>query len=378
MMRGRNSIPLGRIFGIPIGLDLSWFLIFALLTWSMATSYFPARFPDWSTTLYWGIGAITAIGLFVGVLLHELGHARVALWYQVPVRRIRLMVFGGVAELGDEPPHAGAEFLIALAGPAVSLLLAAALGFAWGVMKLFAPTLEQMIALTGYLAIINLSLAVFNLLPGFPLDGGRVLRSAVWGLTGNLTRATTIAAGVGRLIAYAFIGVGVLQAFTGNLSGGLWTAFIGIFLQGAAGAEVQSLRIREILSRRTVAQAMRAHFPAIPAEISVQRLVDSHILGAGWRSFIVRAADGSAGLLSASDVHRLARERWPLTTAGQIMHPIDTQHRVELETGLWSALKQMDGSGVDQLAVMEDGEVRGLLRREDVFGYIRTVMQFGS
>ncbi|MCB0112120.1 MAG: site-2 protease family protein, partial [Caldilineaceae bacterium] len=208
----QSNIPLGRILGIPIGLDFSWFLIFALITWSMATSYYPAAFPGWSTSLYWLTGAATAVLLFVSVLLHELGHSVIALRFKIPVNRITLFIFGGVAEIGGEPPSAWAEFWIAIAGPVVSLVLA----LLCYLLQPPAATLSPLLALVQYLAYINFSLVLFNLIPGFPLDGGRVFRAIVWGATGNLQRATVIAGTIGRVIAYLFIVVGIWQIVVGN------------------------------------------------------------------------------------------------------------------------------------------------------------------
>lgn len=197
----RSSIALGRIGGIPIGLDYSWFLIFALLTWTLAVAQFPVEYPGWPPAQYWIVGAAAAILLFVSVLLHELGHSVVAIRYKIPVRSITLFIFGGVAQIGAEPPSAAAEFWIAIAGPVVSFALAIFFGRLQPVLHSVAPLL----ALATYLAYINGALAVFNLIPGFPLDGGRVLRAVLWGTTHNLRRATLIAANVGRVIAFLFM-----------------------------------------------------------------------------------------------------------------------------------------------------------------------------
>ncbi len=230
----RQQIPLGSILGIPVGLDYSWFLIFALLTALLATSYYPAEFPAWPPTLYWTMGAVTTILFFASVLLHELGHSMVALHYHIRVRSITLHIFGGIAEISDAPPNATAEFLVAIAGPLTSFALA-------GIFYTLQPSLVSMqplLALAEYLAYINLSLALFNLVPGYPLDGGRVFRAAVWAVTGNMRRATVIAANVGRGFAFLFMLLGFWQIFSGNLGGGLWIAFIGWFLNNEARAEL--------------------------------------------------------------------------------------------------------------------------------------------
>jgi len=208
----RRTIPLFRILGIPIGLDYSWFVIFALITWMLAANYYPREFQNWSVPLYWFMGAFTAIMLFVSVLLHELGHSVVALYFKVPVRGITLFLFGGVAEIAKEPPSARVEFLIAIAGPIVSLALA-------GLFFLFQSVpgdVEPLVGVTKYLRYINMSLVIFNLIPGFPLDGGRVFRAFIWAVTKNLRTATIVASHSGRFCGFLFIMVGVWQIFGGN------------------------------------------------------------------------------------------------------------------------------------------------------------------
>lgn len=258
-MMGRQSISLGRILGIPVGLDYSWFLIFALLTWTLAVGYYPAEFRNWPTAEYWIVGAVTAIMLFVSVLLHELGHSMVARRYQIPVRSITLFIFGGVAQIGAEPPSATAEFWIAIAGPAVSFALAALFGVLQSALTPVAPLL----ALAKYLAYINGVLGLFNLIPGFPLDGGRVFRAIVWGVTDNLRRATIIAGNVGRFIGYLFIAFGVWLMFGGNFINGLWIAFIGWFLESAAVSQIQQQRVHGLLAGHRVTEVMsRSYRPS--------------------------------------------------------------------------------------------------------------------
>ncbi len=367
----RQTIPLGRIFGIPIGLDYSWFLVFALLTWTFAVSYYPTAFPTWTTSEYWVLGAVTAVMLFVSVLLHELGHSVVARRYKIPVRSITLFVFGGVAQIGAEPPSAVAEFWIAIAGPVVSVALAAL----FTVLRLGAATVEPLLALAKYLAYINGTLAVFNLIPGFPLDGGRIFRAIVWGTTHNLRRATLIAANVGRVIAFAFIVVGVTQIFAGNVGGGIWIAFIGWFLESAAHSQVQQQMIQGLLAGHKVSEAMGTNVAVIPADVTLQELVDHHILASGRRSFIVTAAERVLGLLTLHLVKDVPRLEWQATTAAQAMIPVERMKWVRPEVGLWTAMEEMDRDGVNQLPVMADSQVIGMLTREDVISYLRTLQE---
>lgn len=370
----RHNVPLGRILGISIGLDFSWFVVFALLTWMLASSYYPGEFQGWSPLLYWFMGAVTAILLFASVLLHELGHSVVALWYKIPVRSITLFLFGGVAQIGAEPPSAVAEFLIAIAGPLVSLTLAIVF---YAVQPLVADT-ETLLGLAKYLAYINLALLVFNLIPGFPLDGGRVFRAAVWKATGNLRRATLIAAKVGRFFAFLFIFFGVWLMFSGNLGSGIWIAFIGWFLDNAASAQIQQVMFKGQLAGHHVAQAMSTQCAAVPADLMLQKLVDDHILADGQRCFLVNRGDQTIGLMTLHRIKEVPRPEWATTTAAQAMLPLEQLQCIDPNTELWAALQKMDRDGVNQLPVTRDHHVVGMLSREDVITFLRTLQELGA
>lgn len=369
----RQNIPLGRVMGIPIGLDYSWFLVFALLTWSLASSYYPAEFKNWPPLLYWFMGAVTAILLFVSVLLHELGHSVVALRYKIPVRSITLFIFGGVARLGAESPSAIAEFYIAIAGPLVSLVLAV---FFYLVQPLVAG-MEPLLGLAKYLAYINFALVLFNLIPGYPLDGGRVFRAIVWAVTKNMRRATLLAANVGRAFGFLFIFVGVWQVFSGNF-GGLWITFIGWFLDRAAAAQVQQVMFQGLLAGHTVSQAMSNHCAAIPEELTLQQLVDDHILGSGQRCFLVNRGEKSIGMMTLHRIKEVPRPDWATTRAGRVMLPLEQLKRTSPDAELWAALQQMDRDGVNQLPVTRNSHVIGMLSREDVITFLRTLQEIGS
>jgi Zn-dependent protease/CBS domain-containing protein len=370
----RHNIPLGRILGITIGLDYSWFLIFALLTWTLASGYFPAEFKGWAPVLYWFVGATTAITFFACVLLHELGHSVVALKYKVPVRSITLFVFGGVAQIAAEPPSAKAEFLIAGAGPLVSLILAVLF---YSVQQL-APGIEPLLGLAKYLAYINLALALFNLIPGYPLDGGRVFRAIVWAITGDMRRATLIAAGAGRLIAFLFVFAGVWQMFGGNFIGGLWIAFIGWFLENAASAQVQQIMAQGLLRGHTVSQAMSAHCASIPEDLPLQNLLNEHILGSGQHCFLVKHGENAVGFVTLEHIRKIPHPEWATVRAGQVMLPLEQLDTVEAGTELWTALQKLDRNGVSQLPVTRDRHVVGMLSREDVISFLRTLRELGT
>lgn len=367
-----QTIPLGRIFNIPIGLDYSWFLIFILLTWSLAGSYYPGEFKNWPVAEYWIMGAITAIMLFVSVLLHELGHSVVALRYKIPVRSITLFIFGGVAQIAAEPPTATAEFWIALAGPVVSFALA---GF-FAILQPIAAGFSPLLALAKYLAYINGTLGLFNLIPGFPLDGGRVFRAIIWGFTHSYRRATLIAGWVGRFVAFGFILVGVYFIFSGNIISGLWIAFIGWFLESAAQTQVQQQEVHDLLEGHLVSQAMSRDFSFIPADTTLQQLADDYILASGRRFFIVEQADQVLGVLTLQSVQQIPRSEWISTQVTQIMIPANQMHWVQPETLIWDALGKMDQDGVNQLPVMVDGQIVGLLTRENIISLLRTLQKF--
>jgi Zn-dependent protease/CBS domain-containing protein len=370
-----RSIPLGRVLGIPLGLDYSWFLVFALVTWSLAGSYFPQHYLGWSTGLYWTIGLATSLLFFGSVVLHELGHSAIALRNGIPVRSITLFIFGGVAQIGREPASPGVEFRVAIAGPAVSFALAGL----FGALGRFGASHAPLAALATYLAYINGSLALFNLIPGFPLDGGRVLRAVMWQVTHSFQRATEIAGSAGHLFAWLFIFWGVWQMFSGNFVGGLWIAFIGWFLQNAATASVQQMTLQRLLAGHTVGEIMTRECSTLAPEVPLEQLVHDHILTAGRRCFPVARAGRVEGLLTVHHVKEIPRERWATTTAEQAMTPLARLRVVRSGDGLWQAMQEMTEDGVNQLLVMDaaGGELVGILARDNVLTFVRTLAEVG-
>lgn len=373
-LTARSGVSLGRIMGIPISLDYSWFLVFALLTWILGSSYYPSEFKNWSPLLYWVTGAATAILLFASVLLHELGHSYVALRYGMTVRGITLFIFGGVAQLGAEPPSAKAELLIAMAGPVVSLGLAAGLSVVQPVLV----SVEPLWGMAKYLAYINLALALFNLIPGFPLDGGRVFRAMIWALTKNLRKATLIAANTGRFFGFLFILAGVWRMFSGDIGGGIWIAFIGWFLDKAASAQVHQVAFQGLLAGRAVSQAMSTQCVSVAADTVLQQLVDEHVLGMGRRCFLVSRGTDTVGLMTLHRIKEVPKSEWTSTTAAEIMIPMREVKSIGPSTDLWAAMQLMDRDGVNQLPVMSGSEVAGMLSREDIVTYLRTVQELGT
>lgn len=364
-----NTIHLFKLFGIPIGLDISWFLVFGLFTLALAIGYFPDEFKGWTGLQYWSIAAITSILFFMCVLLHELAHSVMAVKYKLEVKSISMYIFGGVSEITSEPSSAAAEFVISLAGPLSSLALAALF---YGV-QVISKSVAPVYAIAKYLALVNGILAVFNLIPGFPLDGGRVFRAILWGITRNLRRATEIASDLGHAIAFAFILIGVWRLFQGDWTNGLWIAFIGWFLETAVIEQVQQQHTHDLLAGHTVEQVMSRGCVMVPADITVQELVERYILEQGQRCMVPMDGDQMAGLVTLHNIRQVPRERWGSTPARQVMVPREQVKLTRPEVGLAEALDEMGKDGVNQLPVVKDGRVEGMLRRDDIIHYMKTL-----
>jgi Zn-dependent protease len=363
----KTNISIGRLLGIPIGLHWSWFLIFALITSSLAWGYFPSVYPALAPLTYWLLGAVTSLLFFGSVLLHELGHSIIALRNQIPVRRITLFVFGGVAEIAQEPRTPGAEFRIAIAGPLTSLALAIVFGAVWW----FSPESAYVTAPSLWLARINFMLALFNMIPGFPLDGGRVLRALVWKLNRNLPRATRIAAFSGQTFAFGFIGLGLWTTLGGNAFSGLWLIFIGWFLQNAAASSVAQTTMQEQLRSVTVDQLTHRDYAQAPGNLTIKELVDNYILADGQRCFFVTAEGQTRGIITLTDVAKVPKAQWSSVTVEHAMTPWERAICVQPHTELNDALKAMDDANVAQVPVVEDHGIAGTLSRERVLHYIR-------
>jgi Zn-dependent protease/CBS domain-containing protein len=370
----RHTIPIGRVLGIPIDLDYSWFLIAALITWMLAVSYYPVEFKGGTRIEYWLMGAVTAVLFFASIVVHELAHSWVALRYKVPVSRITLFIFGGVSQIAGEPSSASAEFSIAIVGPLTSFALAA-------VFFLLEPLLVNVtpaLAVAKYLALINGLLGLFNLVPAFPLDGGRVFRGVVWGVNKNFRRATLIAASTGRFFGFLFIVWGVWQALRGNVANGLWIAFIGWFLESAAGAQVQQQMVQGLLVGHKVSEAMGNACTHVSGDTSLQKLIDQEVLSHGRQCFLVDRGDRVVGLLTLHNIKEIPRPSWTATTAAQAMTPIEKLNRIDPGAELWTAMEKMGRDGINEMPVMLENNLVGLLSTGDIVKYLHTLQQVGS
>ena len=364
----RQSLSIGRIFGIDVRIHATWLLAFAFVTWGLANGYFRFITPRQGLILPLELGAISALLLFASVLVHEFSHSLVAQALGMRVRNITLFIFGGVSDIGGEAPSARAEFLIAAAGPLTSFALAGlfwavgqALGTAPG-LDLLTGSIRTLRAMTpvgailNYLVAVNLLLGAFNLVPAFPLDGGRVFRSIIWGLTHRFGRATAIATMVGQAFGFLMIGLGVTRVVLGDLFGGLWTIFIGWFLLQAAGASRQDHELRDVLKGVPVGSVMDAAVPLVDGSLSVQHLVDDYLLRSDRRRLIAAHDGVVVGIIDAGAIHRLPRETWSSTPVSTIAAPISfVVHPDDDAAELLSRL----GDRTDLLPVVAEGRVVG-------------------
>ena len=369
-----GSLRIGKIFGIDIYIHISWVVIIVLLTWSLAVGWFPVLYHGFSAITYWILGFIAAILLFVSVLLHELAHSVVARARGLPVKNITLYIFGGVSNIEKEPGSPGIEFQVAVVGPITSLLIGA---LALALLYLLGQNTSALAAILWYLGFANILLGIFNLIPGFPLDGGRVLRSIVWKINGNLRRATRIVTVVGQIIAYLFILVGIWLFFAGNFINGLWFGFIGWFLLSSAQSANSEVMLQSVFRGVTVGEVMNTAPTTVPANISLQRLVDEYFLPHGLRSALVTQVDRLAGLITLTDIRHVPREEWGQTPVGLAMIPRERLHIVSPQQSLNDVLPLMAGRDVNQLPVVQDERLVGVLSRDAIVRYLEIRRSLG-
>ena len=364
----RHGISLGKLFGIPIKIDLSWVIIFLWVTISLGVQYTAGTNPITPAVLGWIIAVITSLLFFTSVLIHELSHSLIARSYGVPVRDITLFIFGGVSQIAEEPRSAREEAIMAGAGPLTSLVLAGLFGGLYLLVRAVLPLLQAPVI---FLATINLSLGLFNLIPGFPLDGGRVLRAILWGARHDLKWATRIASYVGQAVAYLFILYGIYRAINGDWLNGLWLVFIGLFLDGAARSSYAQLTLRNLLAGHTVSEVMSQNCVSLPQQLTLDLVVEQYLMPNPRRCFVITGPQGVIGLLTPHRLTQVSRDRWPQTHVGEVAIPLSEVKSVRPDTSLWQALQDMTSEGVNQLPVIVDGQLAGMITRENLLTYIR-------
>lgn len=366
-----HSLNLGKVHGIEIAVNWSWLIIFVLLTWSLAVFFFPSLYPFWSVATYWIAGAVSAVLLFVSVLAHELSHSLVAEAEGIPVKSITLFVFGGVSSIEREPPTAKDEFLMAAAGPAMSLVIGIVAFIVFRALVGVIPSPIEGVIFA--LALYNVILGLFNLVPGFPLDGGRIFRAIVWAITGSFMEATTIASIVGQVFAFILIFGGLFLAITGDFLSGIWLVFIGWFLNSAAVASRHQAEITTVLRGVPVRSVMTSHPADVPAQTSVADFVEHYVLGRNLRALPVVADNTGqlAGLVTLKEARSVPRGQWDTTAVSQIMLPASHLTTATPSEPLTQALREMSVKDLNQLPVVEQGQLVGMLSRSNIIHYLR-------
>jgi len=367
-MFGRR-ITLFKLFGFAVRIDLSWLIILALVVWSLAGAVFPSQFAGlhWSTYLLMGL--VAALGLFASIVVHEMCHSLVARRYGLPMTGITLFLFGGVAEMGDEPPSAKAELMMAAAGPAASVVVAGVfLGLSQiGGLLGWPGTVNAVLRWIGF---INAILVAFNLIPGFPLDGGRILRAALWHWKGDLRKATHIASRVGAGFGALLIGLGVVNLLFMNPIGGLWWILIGLFIRGAAKMGYQQVLIRQALQGEPVRRFMNDDPVTVPASIDLERLVNDYVYEHHFKMFPVMNNGRLAGCVTTRQVEEVPREQWSERTAGDLAAACSEENTIAPEEDAIKAFTRMSRHQASRLMVVEDGELKGILALKDLMKFL--------
>jgi len=366
-----GQVRLTSIFGIPIKLDMSWFIVFVLIAWTLAFSLFPSEYPDLSGVQVWIMGIAGSLLLFASVLIHELCHCYIARQNGISIRGVTLFIFGGVSEMVEEPPNPRAEFLMAAAGPLASIVIA----FWTGLLAFAAHALgmsEVIYGVLKYLAIINAVLAAFNLIPGFPLDGGRLLRALLWQTTGSLRNATRIASTVGSVFGVAFVALGVLAIISSRdlWITGLWFVLIGFFLRTAALGSYRQLLLRRALQGVSVSQVMTTNVVTVPAELPVAQLVHDYFMRNRFHSFPVLDGGRLVGLVTLHEVKHVPREQWDKVPVGQIMNTHILSLSVSPDDAAMAAWVRMAAQGVGRVPVVVNGELVGILSQHDLVRFL--------
>lgn len=374
-----TGFRVAKILGIPIYLDASWLLIFGWITYQLSKIVLPQMYSKWTPTQYWSVGVLTSLLFFGSVLFHELAHSMVALHYKIPVHSITLFIFGGIARIGKEPSKPIQEFNIAVAGPLASFFLAGL----FGAMLLFFPSDQSISALGKILGGSNFILAVFNLAPGFPLDGGRIFRSIVWGITKDFSRATLIAGSSGRVVAYALMGIGGYEAFYKNdWFSGLWLGVIGLYLLNAAQQSIAQMTIREALSGLHASDVMSHEVPTITGDTTLQEY-GAEVLRTGRRCHLVLSGDRLVGMMNVHTLNAVPRSEWDNNSVQAAMIPRDKIQWTSPDEPLLRLLERLLTADINQMPVVsgvadEAPQIVGIVTRDSILRVMQTHSEVAS
>jgi Zn-dependent protease/predicted transcriptional regulator len=369
-----KKFHLFKILGFKVKMDVSWFFIFALVTWSLASGFFPSAYKNFPTVTYWIMGFVSAVGLFLSIVFHEFSHSLIARRFGIPMKGITLFLFGGVAEMEDEPPSPKAEFAMAVAGPAMSIVLGLVF-FGLSVLARGGSAPTPVFGVLRYIGFMNGMLAVFNFIPAFPLDGGRVLRSIIWNANNDLLRATKITSMIGRVFGFLLIGFGVISLFLANFVAGMWWFLIGLFLNNAARASYRQLLIKKALAGQKVDRFMKKHPVTVPSDISIRELVENYIYQYHYKLYPVVEGEKLAGCVTTKMLTSLPKSEWGKTPVAQISSNCSKENRVEAGTDAAEVLKLMSKSGQSRLMVTRDGILEGVVTLKDLLEYVTLRME---
>jgi Zn-dependent protease len=363
-----GSIRIATIRGIPVSISASWLIVFVLFLWSFAASYYPDRYPGWTTQAYFAAGLTTTLLFFASIVVHELGHALIAARFGILTRRITLLPIGGLAEIEAEPQKPAQEFAVGIAGPVTSLLLGGLFLGLYLIVHRFSVPLG---GITAYLGWVNIALAVFNLVPGYPMDSGRVLRAIVWGRTKSYSRGTRVAASVGSLIAYGFIAIGVILVFNGQIANEIILAFVGWFVLTSAQGNVQQLTLQQELTGITVEHVMTRDFAVVQAGATLAQVINETFLAYNTRAGAVEQGGRFVGIVTLSDVVRIPQDRWEETRVEAVMIPMVRLIAVAPTDQVLAALERIHAGSFNQLPAVAEGHIVGLLTRSDLLRFVQ-------
>lgn len=364
-----KRITLFRLMGFQVRLDFSWIFIAFLVTWSLAAGLFPDYYEGLSPTTYWGMGIAGALGLFASIVFHEFGHSVVARRHGIPMKGITLFIFGGVAEMESEPPTPKSEFLMAIAGPIASILLAAIFLGAFALAQI-AGAPPAVTGVLGYLGWINGILVAFNLVPAFPLDGGRVLRSALWGWKKNLRWATRVASIMGTGFGLLLIGLGIFSVLFGSLISGLWWFLLGLFIRSASQMSYQQVLLRQALEGEPIRRFMRADPISVASDLPLSQVVEDYFYTHHHKVFPVVDNGHLLGCVSVEQIKQIPKEEWPRRTARDISIPCSEQNTITSDTDAVRALSTMNRNGTSRLMVVDHDRLVGIISLRDLLNFL--------
>lgn len=365
----RHKITLFKLFGFSISIDASWVIILFLVVSLLAMQLFPNYYPELTAATYWLMGLTGATGLFISIIFHEFSHSLIARIYGLEIRGITLFIFGGVAEMKEEPKSPKAEFFMAIAGPLASLMLSILFGALYQLGESLGWPVPAM-GILGYLSAVNMLLVLFNMVPAFPTDGGRILRSALWWLKGDIYWATRLASRISLVFAMAIMFIGFVNLLGGNFIGGLWWVLIGYFIFNAAGASYQHLLMERSFGEKTVRYFMNPNPVTVPSHITLQEFVDTYVYHYHYKMFPVVDNSRVAGIITTQALKTVPREEWNRLQVGRLMQLQSPDNSIGPDTPVREALSKMSKSGLSRLLVFEHGKMAGIVTLKDLLEFL--------